>query len=202
VQFHWFNGLVTEDRGIHARAAARGLRDRVYTIQTAEDWLRRLHEPRLVVLPNIQDVPLHSLTPLLSSTFFDSLRVGYEGFDDWFRSKARDNRKAWIYRDQDASLAAICVYAMQPNEVINDGGERLPNTSLKLCTFKVGETVRGRKIGELFLKAAFRYATQNLCENIFIHANAERHDFLIRMLTDFGFKERSGCAFLNRVESG
>jgi GNAT superfamily N-acetyltransferase len=184
------HALVTEDRGIHAKAATRGLRDRIYTIQTAEDWLRRLHEPRLVVLPNIQDAPLHSLTPLLASTFFDSLREGYAGFDDWFRRKARENRKAWVYRDQDAVLAAICVYAVQSDEVITDGGERLPNASLKLCTFKVAEAVRGRKIGELFLKAAFRYATENACEHVFIHANADRHDYLIRMLIDFGFKER------------
>jgi GNAT superfamily N-acetyltransferase len=184
------HALVTEDRGIHAKAAVRGLRDRVYSIQTAEDWLRRLHEPRLIVLPNIQDVPLHSLTPLLSSAFFNSLRDGYPGFDEWFRSKARDSRKAWIYRDEDSTLAAICVYAKQLDEEINDAGERLPNASLKLCTFKVGETVRGRKIGELFLKAAFRYATENACEHVFTHANAERFDFLIRMLADFGFKER------------
>jgi GNAT superfamily N-acetyltransferase len=183
------HALVTEDRGIHAKAAARGLRDRIYTIQTAEDWLRRLHEPRLVVLPNIQDVPLHSLTPLLTSSFFDSLRAGYSGFDDWFRNKARENRMAWVYRDQGTDLAAICIYAVQSDEVINDDGQRLLNASLKLCTFKVGETVRGRKIGELFLKAAFRYATENTCENVFIHANAERHDYLIRMLADFGFKE-------------
>lgn len=184
------HALVTEDRGIHAKAAARGLRDRVYTIQTAEDWLRRLHEPRLVVLPNIQDTPLHSLTPLLASGFFNSLRDGYAGFDDWFRRKARENRMAWIYRDQGTDLAAICIYAVQSDEAINDDNQCLPNASLKLCTFKVGETVRGRKIGELFLKAAFRYATENACEHIFIHANADRHDYLIRMLTDFGFKER------------
>lgn len=184
------HALVTEDRGLHAKAATRGLRDRIYTIQTAEDWLRRLHEPRLVVLPNIQDVPLHSLTPLLDSPFFNSLREGYLGFDDWFRRKARENRKAWIYRDHDLALAAICVYAVQSNEAINDHGERLPSASLKLCTFMVGETVRGRKIGELFLKAAFRYATENACEHVFIHANANRQDFLIRMLIDFGFKER------------
>lgn len=183
------HALVTEDRGIHAKAGARNLSDRVYTIQTAEDWLRRLHEPRLVVLPNIQDVPLHSLTPLLGSSFFDSLRDGYDGFDDWFRRKARENRKAWVFRDGGAELAAICVYAVQSDEVINDDGAKLDGASLKLCTFKVGETVRGRKIGELFLKAAFRYATENACEHVFIHANAERHDYLIRMLADFGFKE-------------
>lgn len=184
------HALVTEDRGIHSKARARHLNDRVYTIQTAEDWLRRLHEPRQVVLPNIHDVPLHSLTPLLASTFFDSLREGYAPFDDWFRSKARENRMAWIYRDQSGVLAAICIYAPQNDERINDAGERLSGLALKLCTFKVGETVRGRKVGELFLKAAFRYATENACEHLFIHADPVRHEFLIRLLQDFGFEER------------
>lgn len=74
--------------------------------------------------------------------------------------------------------------------MLNDAGERLPGPALKLCTFKVGEPVRGRKIGELFLKAAFRFATQNSCEHVFITARAESQDYLIRVLTDFGFEER------------
>lgn len=188
------HALVTEDRRIHRKAKAKGLHDRVYTIQTAEDWLRRLHEPRQVALPNIQDAPLHNLTPQLTSTFFDSLRDGYAGFDDWFRRKARENRMAWVYRDESDALAAICIYATQADEAINDTGEHLSGTALKLCTFKVGDAVRGRKIGELFLKTAFRYATENACEHLFIHANAERHDYLIRLLQDFGFEERGSYA--------
>ena len=82
------HALVTEDRGIHTKARQHGLENRVYFIQTAEDWLRRLHETRQVILPNIQNVPLHNLTPELSMDFFDSLREGYVGFDDWFRAKA------------------------------------------------------------------------------------------------------------------
>ncbi|HWX12872.1 MAG TPA: N-acetyltransferase, partial [Trinickia sp.] len=38
------HALVTEDRGIHAKARSHGLAHRVYTVQTAEDWLKRLHE--------------------------------------------------------------------------------------------------------------------------------------------------------------
>lgn len=185
------HALVTEDRGIHTKARQRGLEDRVYFIQTAEDWLRRLHETRQVILPNIQNVPLHNLTPELSMDFFDSLREGYPGFDDWFRDKARDGREAWIYREN-GILAAICIYQIQANETVNDARDILPGAALKLCTFKVGETVRGRKIGELFLKAAFRYATENNCENIFITAHPERQDFLIRLLKDFGFEEHGG----------
>lgn len=190
------HALVTEDKGIHAKARSRGLAHRVYTIQTAEDWLKRLHETRQVVLPNIEDVPLHSLTPELHRDFFESLRVGYpaiqgrDGFDEWFRRKAREDRYAWVYRDNLGSLAAICIYQIQNDESINDAGSVLSGPALKLCTFKVGESVRGRKIGELFLKAAFRYATDNTCENVFITANMESQDYLIRVLADFGFMER------------
>ena len=190
------HALVSEDKGLHAKARQRGLSDRIYTIQTAEDWLQRLHEPRRVVLPNIEDLPMHSLTPDLASPFFTSLRQAYpattteDGFDKWFRSKAREGRQGWVYRDDRGGLGALCIYQVQHDEVCNDRGDVLVGPALKLCTFKVGELVRGRKIGELFLKAAFRYATENACEHIFITARAEAQDYLIRMLQDFGFAPR------------
>ncbi len=190
------HALITEDKGIHAKARSRGLAHRVYTIQTAEDWLKRLHETRQIVLPNIQDVPLHSITPELNGAFFDSLRDGYpptdrhEGFDEWFRRKAREDRYTWVYRDDKDALEAICIYQIQNDEVLNDAGEVLLGAALKLCTFKVGEPVRGRKVGELFLKAAFRFASENNCENIFITANADSQNYLIRVLMDFGFEGR------------
>lgn len=181
------HALVTEDKGLLNKARARGLGHRTYNIQTAEDWLRRLHQPFDVSLPNIDDVPLHSLTPELAGTFFNSLRDGYNGFDEWFRTKARENRKTWVYRDDAGVLGAICVYDVQTDAVITDGGKRLDGKALKLCTFKVDQSVRGRKIGELFLKAAFRYGTENDCEHIFIHADVEKHGYLVNLLIDFGF---------------
>ena len=95
-----------------------------------------------------------------------------------------------MYRDDGGTLTAICIYQVQTDEVFSDGGDVLNGAALKLCTFKVGESVRGRKIGELFLKAAFRYATENGCEHIFITARPESQDYLIRVLMDFGFEER------------
>ncbi|MGY1489663.1 GNAT family N-acetyltransferase [Methylobacillus pratensis] len=181
------HALITEDRGLHARAREHGLSDRVYNIQTAEDWLRRLHEPAEVHLPNIEDVPLHFLSPELESEFFNSLRGDYQGFNDWFGRKAQEGRRAWICRNDQGNLGGLCIYAEQVNEKITDSGEALTGKALKLCTFKVGESVRGRKIGELFLKAAFRYATENECLNIFIHGNAGKQHYLALLLEDFGF---------------
>lgn len=183
------HALITEDKGIHAKAKARGLSNRVYYIQTAEDWLRRLHERAEVRLPNIEDVPLYSLTPELSSGFFDSLREDYKTppFDNWFRKKSQEGRRAWLCRNDAGALGGICIYTIQEDEEINDQGRRLNGRALKLCTFKVGELVRGRKIGELFLKAAFRYATENMCIHIFVHGNAQKQPYLATLLEDFGF---------------
>jgi len=182
------HALVTEDRGIHDNARNRRLDGRVYTIQTADDWLRRLHDKINVRLPNVEDVPLYSLTSLLSSPFFDSLRTSYARFDDWFRAKAQEGKKAWVVWDKPNELGAVCVYAHQTNEMITQSGLKLDGEALKLCTFKVGPTVRGQKIGELFLKAAFRYATANRLANIFIHGDLNQHHFLFEMLEDFGFQ--------------
>jgi len=181
------HALITEDRGIHDKAKALGLLARVYTIQTAEDWLRRLYEKQRVQLPNVEEVELYSLTPHLGDTFFDSLRASYHGFDLWFRAKAREGRRAWVTRESDERLGAICIFAHQDHEQITEDGRMLQGSALKLCTFKVGPAIRGRKIGELFLKAAFRYATANHLQEIFIHGDVDQNHFLFEMLEDFGF---------------
>lgn len=181
------NGLVTEDRGIHDKAKARGIANRVYTIQTANDLLRRLHREVVLSLPNVSEVPLFSLTPQLTSAFFDSLREGYPEFDDWFARKAQSGVRAWISNDDSGEVGAICIYDRQSRERITDDLV-LPGDALKLSTFKVGDTNRGRKIGELFLKAAFRYATEHRLEHIFIHGDVDKHHFLFDLLVDFGFE--------------
>jgi hypothetical protein len=200
--------LVTEDRKLHTKAAARGLASRVYFIQTLEDWLSRLHEPADVELPDIVEVELNELTHHLDEPFFDSLRAGYAPFDGWFRNKAREGRHGWVYRHPpENDLSALCIFDMQTDERITDDGLRLPGRALKLCTFKVGERVRGRKIGELFLKMAFRYASANACEHIFIEVRdggdpEQGHPELVALLIDFGFElwgNRNGdCVYVKR----
>jgi GNAT superfamily N-acetyltransferase len=180
------NGLVTEDRGIHDKAKARGIANRVYTIQTANDLLRRLHREVVLSLPNVVEVPLYSLTPQLGSKFFDSLREAYP-FDEWFAKKAQAGVRAWISNDEAGEVGAICIYDRQTRERITDDLV-LPGDALKLSTFKVGDTHRGRKIGELFLKAAFRYASEHGLEHIFVHGDMDKHHFFFDLLVDFGFE--------------
>ncbi len=185
------HALVTEDQGLHRKARAYGLSNQVYYIQAADDWLKRLHEPGSITLPNIEEVDLHTLTPQLDSDFFSSIRGDYAGFNDWFRRIAMEGRRAWVYRERGrGDIHAICIFVVQTDEEITDEGQFLRGPALKLCTFKVGEAVRGRKIGELFLRAAFQYATQHQCEHIFLHANSRQQDHLTSLIEDFGFRER------------
>jgi tetratricopeptide (TPR) repeat protein len=190
------HALVTEDQGIHGKARAKGLVQRVYTIQTADDLLRRLHEQQTASLPNIEDLPLYSLTPYLDTPFFDGLREGYDGFNAWFAEKAQAGRNAWVNWERPGVLGGICIYARQVNEAITDD-ITLTGPALKLATFKVGDTNRGKKVGELFLKMAFRHASLNRLENIFIHGDVDQHRFLFEMLEDFGFSH-----YLDPTEEG
>ncbi|MGE4242378.1 EVE domain-containing protein [Ramlibacter sp.] len=187
LSLHAASALVTEDRQIHDKAKARGLLDRVFTIQTAEDLLLRLHETVGVRLPNIEEVPLYQLTPLLASKFFDSLRDSYD-FDRWFRRKSEEGCRAWVHWEAQDRLGGICIFQRQDNERIADG-VTLEGAALKLSTFKVDPACQGRKVGELFLKAAFQFASVNRLQDIFVHGDEERHYFLFEMLADFGFKQ-------------
>lgn len=182
------HALVTEDQGLHRKARACGLSDRVYFIQSADDWLKRLHEPGAVTLPNIEEVELHTLTSQLTDNFFASIQDDYPDFDRWFRRTAMEGRRAWVYREPgQLGIQAICIFDVQSDEHITDDGHVLHGPALKLCTFKVGDAVRGRKIGELFLRAAFQHATIHRCEHVFLHANARQQEHLTILIEDFGF---------------
>ncbi len=179
------NILITEDRGLHKKAGRLGVSGRVHYLQQAVAFLKRIHASIPVSLPNIEELALYQIDVALP--FFDSLREDYPEFDDWYKAKARDGRRAWVHPDCDGEIGAICIFNLETNPILTDDNQALPGEVLKLCTFKVGETVRGRRIGELFLKAAFRYAFDNQVEHIYLHTRPGKQDFLIDFCKDFGF---------------
>jgi len=179
------NILVTEDRELHKKASILGVKGRVHYIQQAAQSLKRLHKRVHVSLPNIKEKSLHQID--VNSNFFNSLRDDYLEFNEWYRKSSRNGRKAWLHEDSSGRLGAILIYKEEKNEIVTDDNKAIPGRSLKLCTFKVGEDIRGRKIGELFLKAAFRYATANKIEFIYITMRQGKHVFLEDLCIDFGF---------------
>ncbi len=183
--------LVTEDRTIHKKAKRLNITSRVHYIQQAATFLQRLYQRHVVRLPKIEEVLTYNID--IESRFFDSLREDYPEFDEWYKRISRDGRKAWIYRDDNDSPAAICIFKEEYDAIVTDDNRGLRGRVLKLCTFKVGEKIRGMKIGELLLKAAFRYATEHACEHIYITMNPLKQAFLEDLVEDFGFSLVGKC---------
>lgn len=185
LQRHAASVLVTEDRGIHKKSVSQGLGSQVLYIQQAVEWLERLHTERQVTFPNIEDVPLHTFD--VRDPFFDSLRAGYKGFDAWFSRASQAGRKAWTYKSDSNTPLAICIYNREQDPIVTDEGVALRGSVLKLCTFKVGEDVRGRRIGELFLKAAFRYCFENGIQQTYL-TMFDSHEHLRDLCVKYGFE--------------
>jgi hypothetical protein len=181
------HALITEDRRIREKARERGLLHCIHTIQTAEDWLRRLHAVRHVQLPDIEDIGLDTLPPQLTSESLQHLRESCPQIDDWFGRQAIRGGRAWIVWEQPGVLGAICVYSREDDVLITEDGPRLDGPALKLDAFGVSPRARSRKIGELFLKHAFQYAMANRLDNIVVHGDVEHRHCLFAMLEDFGF---------------
>lgn len=177
---HW---LVTEDGGIHKKAKKIGEEERVLTVEQAITILAKQDSEELNLFPNIQDVPCYTID--LSNDFFDSLREGYDGFDDWFNNKcAKADRHAWVWLENE-EIQAICIYKVEDSPIVNFEKQGLPGKALKLCTFKVSKL--GNKIGELLLKQAFNYAIENQFDYVYATVEPIQHKFLEDLLKDYGF---------------
>ncbi len=178
--------LITEDRRLQAKARRMGLGDRVLTVDEALVLFGAAFANQPIELPNLELIYLHQIRDELGDQLFDTLRADYPGFDGWFVRSCQEGRQAWIARDYSGKLGAICIYKEERNPQVT-AICRLDGKILKLCTFKVEENVRGQKIGELLLKAAFRHAFLNNYEAIYVTVK-EKQTELIDLLTDFGFE--------------
>lgn len=176
--------LITEDRGIHAKARRLGIADRVHYAQQALNFLKDLHRIVEIRLPDISHIPLHNIN--YRQPFFDSLRSNYPEFDSWYIEKSAEGRRAWCVIEKDGSLAALLIYKEERDEQVTHD-VTLDQKALKLCTFKVGDQFRGRKIGELLIKMAFEYGFRNGYKNIYVTIRPGVHDHLRDLSEEFGF---------------
>jgi len=177
--------LVTNDKGIHRKARQAQCQEQVHYL---DQFLAFLDAQASVDLPppfGIQERYLHEFS--VNQPFFDSLRSGYAGFDEWYLKSAQSQRKAWCISDK-SIIQAICVYKKEEQPRIVDEGAPLNGEALKLCTFKIGDGVRGRKLGERFLYTAFKYANVNDIPYVYLHTFGREHEMLVSLCEDFGFK--------------
>lgn len=180
--------LVTEDQGLHARAARASINlgARVLYVADAVSLLRANYEPVEVFLPAIREVDAHTIAP--DDPIFTSLRADYPTFDDWWRKKCvRAMRKCWIVLDG-TDIAGLVV---RKDEKPGATDATLPGKKiLKICTFKVRSENRGVKLGELLLKQILWFVQSNRYDVVYITA-FQKQSTLISLLEYYGFKNTS-----------
>ncbi len=170
--------LVTEDAGIHRKARRVGLDDRVLFVAGVRDMLRTLLDRPPAAPPAVRWLSATEIEE--TDPIFDSVRAEYDDFDAWLRKCRVEARDVAVIPAEHGGYAAVSILARKVNKFGAFG------SCLKICQFKVADAHRGRRYGELLLKAIFGYRESNDFDYAYLTA-FEQHDGLIRLFTDFGF---------------
>jgi hypothetical protein len=178
--------LITEDRGIHRKAASLGLAGRVLTIDA---FLEKVTAEN----PSLADYKVLSVQKVLfgqvdvKDRFFESFRADYPGFDRWFNRKADET--AYLCTSETGQVVAFLYLKREGAD--EDYSDISPSFKrghrLKIGTFKV--VSNGFKLGERFLKIVFDNALRYRVTEIYVTAFLRTVDQyrLIRLLEDWGF---------------
>ncbi len=177
--------LITEDRGMHRKAVALGISEKVFKI---DDFLEKC----IAENPELKDYQVLAVKKEyfgninLSDSFFDSFKNDYAEFADWFNRKS-DNLSYLCITDKQVK-AFLYLKEEDANEKYDDINPPLPpKKRLKIGTFKVTST--GYKLGERFLKIIFDNALQYDVDEIYVTIFDKREEQLrlINLLEDWGF---------------
>ncbi len=185
IKRHACDILVTHDKGIHKKARQIGIEQNIHYPDQFLESIKKFIGKEPTAPAGIEDRYLYEFD--LQNSFFDSLKEGYSEFEDWYSSNS--DRKSWAVT-VDKELAALCIYKLENRIEITSPlpDTDLSGTTLKLCTFKVSEKHRGKKIGERFLYTAFNYAISKKCKWIYIHMFGKEHEMLVQLCNSFGFQ--------------
>lgn len=123
----------------------------------------------------------------LSDTFFDSLKNDYPEFNAWFQRKSAKQEKAYVYIDDDGIHAFG--YLKDECEAIPLADKVLPmQNRLKIGTLKIGEGLRGQRLGEGLIGIALWSWQASGHEEVYVTV-FPKHTTLIGLLKKFGFAE-------------
>lgn len=182
--------LVTEDDGIHRRAARVGLADRVLTLADAIVTVRALFPSVPQTPPLVSALLAYQLNE--SDPIFTSFRQDYPDFDAWLTKCKREQRHAWVVQVND-TYAGLCIVKDEtPNEYA------FPGKTLKICSLKIAERFHGYRYGELLLKTLFQYLVENRYMGVFVEVFA-KYEALLALLGEFGFEDVRESAKGERV---
>ncbi|MBS5437814.1 MAG: GNAT family N-acetyltransferase [Prevotella sp.] len=178
--------LVTNDLGIHKKAIKLGINEKVYRFDQFLTFLEKFNnKPISSEYTGVIERHLYEIDK--SQTFFDSLRQSYDGFDEWFQKCAEEKRKCWCIEGEQSRIVAICIYKHEQDTALTIDGRIIEGKILKLCTFKVDPSARGKKLGERLLYIAFDYCKKNNYDWVYLHTFGEEQKSLVGLCIEYGF---------------
>jgi len=172
--------LVTEDKAFYKRCRRAGLEDRVLTLAEALELLRSFLTPSHATPPRVERIPAYTLDR--DDPIFDSLRVDYEGFDQWLaKVRADSENRICLVVKEEGGYAGLALLKAE-----HDCQHDLPAPVIKVSTFKVSADYGQGKFGELLVKAIFSEAHHAEAGSLYVEV-FDKHQALIALLTNFGF---------------
>lgn len=120
----------------------------------------------------------------LADPFFDSLKVDYAEFSDWFARKAAINDTAYVFQDDAGAIDGFLYLKIEDGLVADTVPPLPPARRVKVGTLKIN--AHGTKLGERFVKKIFDHAISEGVAEVYVTVFAT-HAGLITLLTRYGF---------------
>jgi len=180
--------FVTQDIGIHKKAKRIEINNKCLDIEQAVKLLENNYKIVIPTHPILNHFSLRNIESLFDSSFFDSFREDYgkESFSKWLDKCIAENRQCYCVKSE-SELVAILIY--NEEKVEEHKIPEIYEKVLKICTFKVADSLFGLKIGELFLHKMFEYCINQKINYLYLTAY-ERQKHLIELLERFGFYQQ------------
>lgn len=178
--------LITEDKNIHRKAKLLKIEGKVYNINTFLDNVLSAH-PRLIDYKVLSVKKEFFGNIDLKDEFFESFRITYKGFDNWFNKKSEEIAYISNYEGKLRGFLFLKVEDTSEN-YSNISPVFEPKKRLKIGTFKVN--LYAVKLGERFMKIIFDNAIEQKVDEIYFsifNDNIERK-ILINLMAEYGFK--------------
>ena len=194
-----FDILITQDKKLFRKSKELGVHTKVFNIETFLGIVSREY-------PELTDYKVLSVRKdyfgniNLNDSFFDSFKIDYEEFENWFKRKAET--EAYIC-ETDGNIRAFLFlkYENESENYLNVEPKFIRKKRLKIGTFKVEST--GFKLGERFLKIIFDNALNYDVDEIYVTIFDKREEqrFLIDLLEEWGFIYWGTKTTINGVEN-
>lgn len=122
----------------------------------------------------------------IDDQFFDSLKADYPNFVQWFNN--HPERNVYI-NESNGNINAILILKDNENEPITLTCGSLPaEPRIKICTLKLNESIRNRRLGEGAVGIALWHWQQRAENDIYVTVFPKQKK-LISLLEKFGFKK-------------